>query len=108
MKRTPDLPTSASVRQTAEARKVGGRDGCDATLVQPERLEELHLLESRRGKNVGRRRILAGGLVCPNFGAFNETDDYVRGSIRPGPSAGLDGFIHPMDHSVAPVNTLCL
>lgn len=43
MKRTPDLPTSASVRQAAEAGKVRGRDGCDETPVQPERSDELHL-----------------------------------------------------------------
>lgn len=104
MERTPDLPSSASVRQTAEAGKVRGRGGCDETPVQPERLDELHLLESRRGKRAEKRRILAEELVYPN----DETDDYVGGSIRPGPSAGLDGFIHPMDRSGPPVNTLWL
>lgn len=55
MKRTPDLPTSASVRQTAGARKVRGRDGCDETPVQPERWEEFHLSELRRGKSAGKK-----------------------------------------------------
>lgn len=50
VKRTPNLPTSASVHETAKARKVWGRDECDETLLQPERLDELHLLKSRRGK----------------------------------------------------------
>lgn len=54
-----------------------------------------------------RSRILAE-VFCPNFSASNETHDDARGSIRPGPSAGLDGFIHPVDRSVPPVNTLQL
>lgn len=93
MKRTPDLPTSASVRQT-EAGKVRGRDGCDETLVQPERSDELHLLESRRGKSAEKRRILAEEGVCPDFSASNETNDDVRGSIRPR-NVGGPGWIYP-------------